>query len=441
MQGNRLKWVLFLGLLVIAGIVGTQAYWISMSWSQGEEDFSKKTHLALYKVAQSLAEINNSELPPRDIVRQQSSNYFVVNTESEIDAETLELFLRREFDKLQLNLDFEYAIFDCYTEDMVYGGYCTYAPDEQPPTIEEAETRLPLEEDFTYYFGVKFPTRSNHIWGEMQLVVFLSALLLLVLAFFVYAMSVMMRQKRSSELQKDFINNMTHEFKTPLSTIRIAANVFQKDKQVGNNPRLKRYADIIYEQYERLNDQVEKVLQIARIEEGRFELKPEVVDLNGLMQPLVSATQMRLEERGGEFHYRLPEVGLRAYADPLHLTNILHSLLDNAIKYGQGDQPRVDMTTSVNNQGQLTIKIRDYGPGIPADLRERIFEKFYRQPTGDRHDVKGFGLGLYYVQQICKAKGWSVTAQAPETGPGAVFHLTLPLTKAPIAQVTEPIAG
>ncbi|MEL6359085.1 MAG: HAMP domain-containing sensor histidine kinase, partial [Bacteroidota bacterium] len=394
-----------------------------------------------YRVAQSLAAINHSELPPRDIVRRQSSNYFVVNTESEIDAETLEYLLRREFDRLQLNLDFEYAIFDCYTEDMIYGGYCTYAPDEQTPTIPEAETQLPPEEDFTYYFGVKFPTRSNHIWGEMQLVAFLSALLLLVLAFFVYAMSVMMRQKRSSELQKDFINNMTHEFKTPLSTIRIAAGVFQRDEQIGANPRLKRYADIIYEQYERLNEQVEKVLQIARIEEGNFELKREVVDLNGLMKPLVSATQMRLEEHGGHFHFKLPEAGLRAYADPLHLTNILHSLLDNAIKYGLQGEPKIEMTTSVNDQRELSVIIRDYGPGIPSELRERIFEKFYRQPTGDRHDVKGFGLGLYYVRQICHAHGWSVHAKAPEQGPGAAFHLILPLTKAPIAQIKEPVTG
>ncbi|MEM8583665.1 MAG: HAMP domain-containing sensor histidine kinase [Bacteroidota bacterium] len=440
MWGNKLRWVLFLGLLVLAGIIGTQAYWLSLSWSQGEEDFSKKTHLALYRVAQSLAAINHSELPPRDIVRRQSNNYFVVNTESEIDAETLEYLLRREFDRLQLNLDFEYAIFDCYTEDMVYGGYCTYAPDEQTPTIPEAETQLPPEEDFTYYFGVKFPTRSSHIWGEMQLVAFLSALLLLVLAFFVYAMSVMMRQKRSSELQKDFINNMTHEFKTPLSTIRIATNVFQRDEHIRSNARLKRYADIIYEQYERLNDQVEKVLQIARIEEGNFELKREVVDLNGLLQPLVSATQMRLEERDGHFHYQLPEAGLRAYADPLHLTNILHNLLDNAIKYGLSNTPKIEMTTSVNDQRELSIFIRDFGPGIPVDLRERIFEKFYRQPTGDRHDVKGFGLGLYYVRQICKAHGWSISVQAADDDPGAIFHLTLPLTKAPIAQVSEPIA-
>ncbi|MEM7571389.1 MAG: HAMP domain-containing sensor histidine kinase [Bacteroidota bacterium] len=432
MQLTKLRWVLILGGVVMAGIIGMQAYWVSSTWNLNEEDFSKKAHLALYRVAQSLAAINHSELPPRDIVRRRSSNYYVVNTESEIEAQTLEYLLQRELERLTLNVDFEYAIFDCYTEEMVYGGYCTYEVDREIPDRPPSASELPPEADFTYYFGVKFPTRNGYIWGEMQLVVFLSLLLLLTMAFFVYSMSVILRQKRLSELQKDFINNMTHEFKTPLSTIRIAASVFQRDPYVQQDQRLQRYADIIHEQYARLNNQVEKVLQLAQIERGNFQLKREVVDLNGLLQPLISATQLRIEELSGDFSYELPTPGLRAYADPLHLSNMLHSLLDNAIKY-RGEGPLiVELSTSVDVHQQLLLRVRDHGPGIPADLRERIFEKFYRRPTGDRHDVKGFGLGLYYVHQICQAHGWSIKAEAPTDGPGALFILKLPLTTAPV---------
>ncbi|MEL6276965.1 MAG: histidine kinase dimerization/phospho-acceptor domain-containing protein, partial [Bacteroidota bacterium] len=340
MRINNIRRVIILGAIAIAGIIGTQSYWLLTSWDLNEEEFSQKAQLALYRVAKVLSVYNGADLPPRDIVRRRSNNTFVVNTESEIYGPTLEYLVQRELAQLALNLDFEYAIFDCTTNQLHYGGYCTYRADSNP--TQPKATNFAKEDDFTYYFTVKFPTRANFILRNMQLVLFLSIILLLTVAFFVYSMNVILRQRRLAVLQKDFINNMTHEFKTPLASIRIAAGVFQREPWVRQDRRLSRYADIIDEQYERLNRQVEKVLQIARIEEGRFELKKELVNIQELIPPLLSSAQMRAEAGGGTLNFILPQEPLRLIADRLHLSNILYNLLDNALKYG-GPKPNISI--------------------------------------------------------------------------------------------------
>lgn len=419
--------VIVLGLVSILGIIGMQSYWVITTWDLNDTEFSQKAQLALYGVARQLAAENNADLPKRDIVRQRSSNYFIVNTESEINAQRLEYLMQQELMRLNMDIDFEYAIFDCASNEMAYGGYCA-AETPLPDGMGASISYLPPDEGLLYYFGVKFPTRVGYIWRKMQLVVFLSVILVVTVAFFVYSLLVILRQRRLAGMQKEFIDNMTHEFKTPLSTIRVAATVFERDPYVAADGRLSRYARLIYEQYERLNGQVEKVLQIASIEQGSYELRRERIDLQDLLPPLLGSARARTEELDGHLDWQLPQQPLPVFADPLHLTNILHNLLDNAIKYG-GEQPNVAVTGRVDGR-QLQLSISDRGRGIAAEHRQRLFDKFYRVPTGDVHDVKGFGLGLYYVKQICDAHGWSVSVES-EPGRGTTLRLRIPLLTVP----------
>lgn len=422
-----------MGVVAILGIVGMQTYWVVTTWDLNDTEFSQKAQLALYGVARQLAAENNADLPKRDIVRQRSSNYFIVNTESEINAQRLEYLMQQELARLNLEIDFEYAIFNCATNEMAYGGYCMATTEEMAADnlAKGEDSYLPPDEGLLYYFGVKFPTRIGYIWEKMQLVVFLSVILLLTVAFFAYSLLVILRQRRLATMQKDFIDNMTHEFKTPLSTIRIAAGVFMRDEHVAADGRLSRYARLIHEQYERLNGQVEKVLQLARIERGNFEIKRERIDLQELLPPLLSSARARTEERDGHLTWQLPDHPLPLDADPLHLSNILHNLLDNAIKYG-GESPRIAVVGQVV-KNHLHLAISDDGPGIAPEYQEQLFEKFFRVPTGDVHDVKGFGLGLYYVKQICRAHQWHIRVES-QLGTGSTFHLRLPLL--PILQPT-----
>lgn len=426
MKNSTIFRVIVLGAVAIAGIIGMQAYWVLNTWNINEEEFNKKASLALYRVACDLVELSSGELPARNIVNQRTSNSYLVNIESEIDEEHLEYFLQKEFERLALYVDFEYAVFDCTTNEMVYGNYCSFKPHE--PIDETKLGDLPKDDKFTYYFSVKFPNRSSYLFGRMQLSIFFSLLLLVVVLFFSYSMYVILRQKRLSELQKDFINNMTHEFKTPISTIRIAADVFAGSAEVQADRRLNRYASILKEQNQRLNHQVEKVLQLAHIEQGSFELKKEPFELDGLLNRIVDSNAVRVEKKGGTLKSNIDTAGIVLEADRLHFTNILHNLLDNAIKYCE-DVPRIDFSATVNDH-QVRIRIADEGIGISKEYLTRAFNKFYRVPTGNVHNVKGFGLGLYYVKSICDAHGWPLLLSSEE-GKGTTVDLVIPLAQAP----------
>lgn len=429
MRNSQIIRVFILGTIAVIGIIAIQSYWVYTTWDLNETEFRQKVNLALYRTASDLSQINGVSLPPRDIIKQRSSNYYIVNIDSEIDAGMLEYFLRRELENLALNVDFEYAIYDCESDQMMYGDYCRYDPKEPMPGTN---AKLPkYSSGFNYYFGVKFPTRSGYLLGQMQLAIFFSAILLLTLAFFAYSVYVILRQKRLSEMQKDFINNMTHEFKTPLSTIKISTDVFLQSQPIQDNPRLARYAQIIREQHQRLNTQVERVLQIARIDRGKMDLDSSVVEVQKVIDSVLGREEVRIQEAGGHVTVDLPTEPLFISADPFHLGSIIHCLLDNAVKYRR-EQPWVLVHGAIDGQA-LRLSVTDNGIGIPREYQKNIFEKFYRVPTGDVHNVKGFGLGLYYVRQVCQAHRWGYHI---ESTPGKGTTVTLIMR--PLTQKSEP---
>lgn len=420
MKNNVITRVVILGAIAIVGIIGMQAYWVVNTWNNNEEEFNQKVHLALYNVARSLADLEGSTLPARNIVRQRSANYYVVNTANGVDLQDLEYFLQRELESLALNIDFEYAVFDCHTNEMVYGSYCSYSPDKAR-NIQQGN--LPKYNEFTYYFGVKFPTRANYLFTKMQISVLLSVLLLITVLFFAYSIFVILQQKRLSEMQKDFINNMTHEFKTPISTIKISADVFLNNPQIQQNQRLLQYATIIREQNQRLNNQVENVLQLAHIERGNFELRLEDIDIQPFLEEVAAATALRAEKLGGQFKTDFCSQHFCIRADRLHLSNVLHNLLDNAMKYCK-KTPDITLRTTVQGS-RVEISVADQGIGICKEEQDKVFDKFYRVPTGNIHDVKGFGLGLFYVKTICKKHNWKLKLES-EAEQGTTVSILMP---------------
>ncbi len=406
MNNNTIIRVVIFGALAIIGILAIQSYLLISTWNAEEKEFQEKVTIALQNVAKEFEKLGSSP-PAYDLINQIASNYYVVNINDQIRASDLEHFLRRELEGVGLREDFEYGIYNCDSRKMAYGKYISYSSNVSPK-VNVPKEQLPVYDDYLYYFGVRFPNRVSQILSDMRLTLIFSGILLVTILFFLYSMFIIMRQKRLSEMQKDFINNMTHEFKTPISTIRISAEVFMKSPEISNNPRLQQYATIIQDQNQRLNNQVEKVLQLARIERDNFKLNLEKLDLHEVLTSILESFKIQVEKQGGTLTCLLHASSPVVMADKLHLTNILHNLVDNAVKYCNGT-PHVTIRTANGTNGKLVFTIKDTGVGIPKEHLGRIFEKFFRVPTGDVHDIKGFGLGLFYTKNICDAHGWKIS--------------------------------
>ncbi len=400
MKNRAIRNIAILGSIAIAGIISVQTYWISQALNLQQKQFQEDVFISLKRVAERISKYNQMDFPVANPVKQISSDYYIVNIREVIDANILELYLRNEFGDMNIQTDYEYAIYDCSSERMVYGDYVSIKENKKDISVGD----LPKYDEFIYYFGVNFPKQTSYLMAGNKLWVFFSFLLLLTVLFFVYALNIILRQKRLSELQKDFINNMTHEFKTPISTIHIASEALLQEGVMRGEKSLHNYTQIIKEQNERLNRQVEKILQIAEIERKEIELKYEAIELHKQIKSIAKSVELNLRNREGKIKLNLKAQDAVLHCDKLHLTNILYNIIDNALKYTQS-KPFIKIETS-EMERFLYLKISDNGMGIPQEHLKEVKKKFFRVPTGKIHNVKGFGLGLYYVDQICNAHQW-----------------------------------
>src|SRR5688572_23377078 len=420
MTSSSIRFFVILGTLCIVGITITQLYWVRRAFDLKEAEFERTVSAALFTVANQIFDINNTPSPAMNPVKQVSTNYFIVMVNGEVDAPLLEFLLRSEFEKRNIKVDFEYGVYDCSSEKMRYGDYVPLQTSKEKITSK----KLPAWNHYAYYFGVQFPNREAHLINQMGIWSFSSVVLLMVILFFGYTLFVILKQKRLSEIQKDFINNMTHEFKTPISTIAVSTEVLKDPNIVHQPERLLNYTTIIEKENTRLKQQVERVLQMARLDKEDVGLKKELVDVHQVIQDALKNTSGALHEKQGSISCDLNARQFSIEADRLHLTNVLYNLIDNAIKYAQV-APHIVIRTS-DSQKSICIEIEDNGIGIHPDNQKRVFQKFYRVPTGNVHDVKGFGIGLNYVKTIVEAHKGNIKLES-ELGKGSVFRISLPL--------------
>ena len=420
MKSATIRLIVVLATLSIVGITITQGYWVKRAFDLKEDEFERQVNTALLNVAQQIFSFSGTPSPANNPVKQLSTNYFVVMVNSEIDASLLEFLLRTEFERRSIKTDFEYGIYDCANEKMVYGNYVAL---REAVEKNNAEKNLPKWTNQGYYFGVQFPNREGQILNQMGIWIFSSLVLVLVIVFFAYTLFVILKQKRLSEVQKDFINNMTHEFKTPIATIAVSTEVLKNPTIIQHPERLLNYATIIESENHRLKQHVERVLQMAKMDKDHIELKRENVNLHNVIEEVVQGMHVPLQEKGGEVILNLQAEQPMIHVDKLHITNVIYNLLDNAIKYCNGN-PRIIIITKQNKK-TLMFEIKDNGIGIHDADQRKIFQKFYRVPTGNVHNVKGFGLGLNYVKQIVESHKGKVglTSQA---GGGSLFSIYLP---------------
>lgn len=350
------------------------------------------------------------------------------NTEisERVDFSELDEILTTYFDSNNIKLPFYYSVVDKRNK-IIYQSNKTINVKGDANTDVYSQKMFPREESSKDAFlQVVFPTKRNFIFDSLNLLLPSIGVVLLTLAIFIITIVVIFWQKQLNTMKNDFVNNMTHEFKTPISTISLASQMLQ-DQSVGMNPSmLQHVSNVIKDETKRLSLQVEKVLQMSMFENEKATLKVSEIHLNNLIKDIISSFSLKVTSKGGEIVTHLKAVNDYVLIDEVHFTNVIFNLMDNALKYS--DKTPILTLETWNEKENVCVSIEDNGIGIKKEHLKKIFEKFYRVSTGNLHNVKGFGLGLAYVKKIVNDHQGTIKAES-EIGLGTKFTITIPTIK------------
>lgn len=338
----------------------------------------------------------------------------------------LDTLLRRELLSKNIKLDYNYWLTPAKDRNRII--YQNVSHEVNAPLPKNTFEHVIFSNDVVIndpgMLYVSFPNVSSLIFSNMFATLASSVALLLVLIFiFTYTILAIIRQKKLSEMKTDFINNMTHEFKTPVATIMIASEALKDPEVVEDKTRIGRLANIIYDENVRLGNHIERVLSVARLEKKEIKLEYAPVNVNDLITAVVDSMGLQLQKRNAQVTLNLDSAEDLVMGDELHLSNVIYNLIDNANKYSL-NEPKITISTRSTSRS-LYIQVADEGIGMTKDQTKRIFDQFYRVHTGNLHDVKGFGLGLNYVQDILAQMGGSIKVQS-EKDRGTTFEVIIP---------------
>ncbi|MCF8365371.1 MAG: HAMP domain-containing histidine kinase [Bacteroidales bacterium] len=410
--------------IALSGIIVTQFFWVRDAVNMKNEQFYQNAHLGLKRVINQLMALQNDSLTAAKFLQADNGNNYHSQFIQSLDPALIKRMINSEFKNLELCKVYYYGIYDSESHEFVM-----LSEDADIHELLNSEHNAPISCVFQknqYILAVYFPLQRDFVFNNMQIYISLSGvfMLIVVAGFWLTARSWLM-QKKLSEMKTDFVNNMTHELKTPISTISIACEMLKRKEIQFIPDRVDKYANIIYNENDRLKNQVDHVLQIAMLDRKDYELKLQNVDLHELIEQSMNRFEVTVAERNGELKKRLNAAKSVVLADHRHISNVLDNLVDNAIKYSQ-DKPEITISTFSNKNG-VVITVDDCGIGIADEHLKNIFKQFHRVPTGDLHDVKGFGLGLYYVKSIVLAHGGNITVKST-LGKGSNFSAFLPFT-------------
>jgi len=410
----------------------------------------------------SIATSRNIFLQKVDLCSQQIGEYFtndakvdqslynsllMIDEPSEVSNEYLDNYLRLLIDEVfeEYGLDqmqYEYAVYSHRDKNGEEGpeqfqfvmgdegnslGFSLTGcinPQERGHAWSTLTCTMGIPNDAGYHLAVFFPDKETEIYADSRGALIISiAFIALLLCCFTYMLIVIRRQKKLSVIKNDFINNLTHEFKTPIASISLATSMLKRDKDKLDERKQANYLNLIEGESKRLEGQVDKVLQIAMIDSGNFSLDKKELDIHEVIQGVVNGMHLIVNKRKGSIKLHLRAIRSKVLADETHLVNIIYNLVDNALKYTI-DVPEIVITTQDGDHG-LEVTVKDNGIGIGEEIQKYIFDKFYRAETGDVHNVKGFGLGLSYVKKIIEAHKGRIDIQS-ELNQGSEFRLYFP---------------
>jgi len=420
MNKKILRLIILLSLLLIVSITIAQFSFLRAAYKFQEQLNDQNIKAALGRTWRQLitASEDNKTQPP---VKQLSEKYFVVNLNQPIEEERLKAILKEEFSRLSIFTDFQFAIYNPITKKLVLGKYI----DEDGTDLKaKPVAHLPNYSYNNYYFCVYFPFKAWNVIRSMGLWIFFGLLLVCSIIFFCYAIYFIIKQSRLSKIQKDFINAMTHEFQTPISTIIISAEALKNPKMIETRERVLKHAGIIEEEVLRLKTQVETILQVERIDK-KTSFTKQVIDVHDMILRATDKLDLVYATKEKIVSYDFASNPSLIYADSLHIYNVIYNILDNAIKYSEG-VPEIFISTFLE-KNNIVVSIKDKGVGIEQAELRKIFHKFYRISDLKPDTSKGFGIGLYYVKTIIKAHSGIITVTS-EPGKGSIFSIHLPLS-------------
>ena len=446
MNRKTVNAVIILGVISVISILLVQLVWIKQTASMQEmniaiqerEDslniihFSEQTHIALRNVLTGISTVKADSADLYGAVKQINPYYFSVDINEELHPYYLENLLKREFYNQNVHQNFQYGIYDCFTDSIVFGNLIQYTEDAQFTQSKDSLTSITSEsmkwKKDGHYFTVYFPTIDAEMNSGQSVInyspyIFVFIIGTLVLLFFGYAVMVILRQKKLSEVKTDFINNMTHELKTPISTIGLSSEMILRSSD-HDHEKIDQYARIILKENKRLEKQVERVLNILNCKKHIILNPKEKININELLDEVKENLDFSQNIKGLTIKLNKSADTESITVDPVHFSNVIYNLLDNAIKYCE-KEPYITISTHTDKH-HFFIEFKDNGIGMNRESIKMIFDKFYRIPTGNLHDVKGFGLGLYYVKLIIEEhKGNIHTKSTP--GKGTTFSIKLPI--------------
>ncbi len=470
-MSKRAIWTIIIFMtLSLIGVGVIQFMWIQRAVNLDEKNFNDKVQIALSNVKKRLQNdaekeaeknyyANKSLLESKTLLekiisedlstkRTTSFNQRIKDFEyrssflnpmlllDEIDKETLAKYLKKELLAQNIDLKYEYGVYS--NRDNAYfienGNYTATIGDTTKSSniaamnpLYKAEYKISLFADETTepgHLNLYFPGKTRFLWSSVIPILISSIVFTAMILFcFSYTIYVIFRQKKVSEMKTDFINNMTHEFKTPIATISLASDSILSPMILSNQDKVARFINIIKQENARMLGQVEKVLQMAQIDKENLELKLVQCNVHELIENAVINAELKIQAKGGTIVTNLDAKNPVIEGDVTHISSIINNLLDNAEKYTP-DTPNI-MISSRDVKDGVEFSIQDNGIGMNKDALKLIFEKFYRVHTGNIHDVKGFGLGLSYVKAMVDAHHGKVSVKS-ELGKGSTFSVFLP---------------
>jgi len=338
-----------------------------------------------------------------------------------VSTQEIELLMQRELENRGIDINFEYGVFSNGFPTKVKSKKFKYAE----KNIYKSAMFADFEGNSNFDLLVSFPKKKRFLVQSILGLALLSLLFtLIIVVAYSGAIYQLIKQKQISEIKTDFINNMTHEFKTPIATINLAVEAIRNPKIIGDQEKVKRYLQMIRDENKRMHAQVENVLRISKLEKNQLDISKDRVDAHDIIEDAITHVELIVADKGGYIKTHLEAERSEVLANEMHFTNVIVNMLDNAIKYSI-EAPKIDVYTE-RAKNFVIIKVKDQGAGMSKAVLKRVFEKFYREHTGDIHNVKGHGLGLSYVKKIIDDHQGEVYAES-EKGKGSTFCIKLPL--------------